>query len=105
MPLWGCVIEFEGKKTYLKIANQYHQPINEITILEITAEGSITYYNYFTNLNITEGNSKTFELDVSTNPFEADIKVSFDSKYDIKAIRFAEGRTTTVVLDENGILK
>jgi hypothetical protein len=103
MTLWGCVVELYVKGPSLKVVNQYHQPINEITIFEIMVDGSMIY-NYYANLNITEGNSKTFEV-YSNNSFEADVEVSFESGYDIKATRFTMGKTTTVTLNENGILE
>jgi len=110
MTFCGCIIEIgersylKGSESpYLKIVNQYHRPINEITIFKITAADSRTY-NYFGNLNITKGNSGTFDI-YGNNAFEADIKVSFGSEYDIKQVSFSAGKTTTVTLNENGILE
>lgn len=102
MTLWGCIFEYVEFPS-LKVINQYHQPINSIHIFQTLTNGTMTY-NYYGNLNITEGNSEIFEV-YSNDPIEADVKISFESGYDIKAVRFIGGGTSTVTLNENGILE
>ena len=101
--LCGCIIN-PSEITNFRIVNQYQQPISEIQMFEISSEGLVHWF-YYGNLNITQGDSQVFELGYFLNPFTVDIKVSFDSEYDVKTTRFTSGRTTTLTLNENGILE
>ena len=98
MSLRGCDIEPDVKEPSLQVENQYHRPIDRVGIINIPS------YIYYENLNITEGNSEIFETNIK-NSFEADVIVWFESEYDIKAAGFTPGKTTTVTLNENGILE
>jgi len=102
--LLGCVFEANPTGSSFKIINKYYQPINTISISEITDKGIYGWY-YFPNLNITEGNSKIFELDYAMKPFKAEVIVSFNGKYDIKDVNFNLGKTTILTLNKKGILE
>ena len=104
MAFWGCVIELGGKEPSLEIVNQYYQPISEIQIFENTPEVLIIY-NHFKKLKITQGKTKVLKLYYTNESFDAEIKVSFGDEYDITSVRFNPGKTTTVTLNENGILE
>jgi len=98
--LSGC---FVVDKPFLKIVNRYHLPVEEFEIYEASYKGASIYYNYIC-LNITTGQSETFELDYNYS-LDAYIKVFFDNVYDVKIVRLNTGKITTVTLNENGILE
>jgi len=108
--LSGCFIQFGDESPFfvddrpsLKVVNRYHQPIDVVTVYEATDGGPSIYYHYI-ELNITKGKSDTFKLDY-TSSLDAYTKVSYGSEYDVKIVRLTVGNTTTVTLNENGILE
>ena len=103
LTLSGCFVEYY-KTPSLKVVNKYHLPITEIAIGGATGINASRYYDYYIKVNIPKGKSNTFELDY-LDSLEAYIKVSCESEYDIKIVKLTVGKTTTVTLNENGILK
>jgi hypothetical protein len=94
----------DNSKPYLKVANTHDLPITKVSIKFIER---LYYYDeyIFDGLNIPKGKSETLPLETLDKPYNAEVIVFFGDMYSYKEFSFNNGKTTTAILNVNGILE